>query len=148
MSKAFGIANFRFGYLISSKKNVEYISTIRNPKNITTFAQVAATAVLQDVPYMENYVSEVNKAKRFFVNSLNNRGFVKCFNSEGNFVVVKFSSYDEKMDFFSFLENKNIFVRKIDQSPSVHECLRITIGTTSQMRRVLDAFDEYYNKHD
>lgn len=144
MSKAFGVANFRFGYLISSKKNIEYISTIRNPKNITTFAQVAATAVLQDIQYMENYVSEVNKAKRFFIDSLNQRGFVKCFESEGNFVVIKFTSFEEKMDFFSFLENKNIFVRKIDQSPSVHECLRITIGTIPQMKLVLDAFDEYF----
>ena len=58
LSKAFALANFRFGYLLASESNIKSISNIRNPKNITTFAQVAATAALSDIPYMENYVNE------------------------------------------------------------------------------------------
>ena len=48
MSKAFALANFRFGYLIASKRNIDYISSIRNPKNITTFAQEAVIGALSD----------------------------------------------------------------------------------------------------
>jgi histidinol-phosphate aminotransferase len=40
-SKAFGIANFRAGYLISDVNNIQQLSKIRNPKNFTTFAQEA-----------------------------------------------------------------------------------------------------------
>ena len=147
MSKAFGIANFRFGYLISSKKNIDYISTIRNPKNITTFAQIAAMAVLEDVPYMERYVSEVKKTREFFVKELNKKGKIKCFDSEGNFVIMKFSSYDEKMNCFNFLSKRNIFVRNIDQDPIVHDCLRITIGTFEQMSIVLGVLDEFFKNN-
>lgn len=39
MSKAFALANFRVGYLIASKDNVQFVNRIRNPKNLTTFAQ-------------------------------------------------------------------------------------------------------------
>ena len=48
MSKAFGLANIRVGYLIASKENVQFINKIRNPKNVSTIAQVAACAALED----------------------------------------------------------------------------------------------------
>ena len=146
MSKAFGIANFRFGYLLASTKNIQYISTIRNPKNITTFAQEAATAVLEDVDYMENYVKQVLAAKAYFLEEMKAFKDIQAYDSEGNFLVLRFTSYEEKMKVFNFLIEKNIFVRGIDQSPIVHECLRISIGTKEQMDRVLKAFKEYYGK--
>ena len=146
MSKAFGIANFRFGYLIANEANIRYISTIRNPKNITTFAQEASCAVLEDVEYMENYVKEVIKAREFFIEELRKLKTVQVFDSNSNFVVVKFKDYNEKMEMFNFLVSKNIFVRTIDQSQIVHDCLRISIGTINQMHVVIDAFKEYYGK--
>ena len=144
MSKAFGIANFRFGYLIANEKNINYISTIRNPKNITTFAQEAACAVLEDVPYMDNFVKESNEAKAMFLEEIAKFQAIKAYKSNANFVVLRFESYEEKMKVFDYLVNNNIFVRTIDQSPIVHDCLRISIGTKEQMKRVLAVLKEYY----
>ena len=70
MSKAFALANFRVGYLIASKDNVQFINRIRNPKNLTTFAQTATIAALTDVEYMNNYTKEVNLAKCWFKEKL------------------------------------------------------------------------------
>lgn len=144
MSKAFGIANFRFGYLLASKNNIQYISTIRNPKNITTFAQEAATMVLEDIDYMENYVKEVNEAKKLFIVAIKNSLPVIIFSSEANFVVIRFKDYDEKRQVFEYLENKNIFVRAIEQTQSVRNCLRISIGTREQMERVFNVLKGFY----
>ena len=58
MSKAFGLANFRFGYLVSCRQNISDISSIRNSKNVTTFAQTAVIAALSDVKYMQDYVHQ------------------------------------------------------------------------------------------
>lgn len=146
MSKAFGIANFRFGYLLASSNNINYISTIRNPKNITTFAQEAASMVLTDLDYMENYVKEVNKAKKIFKKQIKDYLPVDVYDSEGNFIVLRFKSYEEKKSIYEYLANKNIFVRNIDQTPSVHNCLRISIGTNEQMNKVFDALKEFYER--
>lgn len=80
MSKAFGLANFRFGYLLSCVDNIELISKIRNPKNITTFAQEAVIGALSDIPYMENYVKEVCKSERMvlYKNEKGLRQSVRC----------------------------------------------------------------------
>jgi len=67
MSKAFALANFRVGYLIASKENVQFVNRIRNPKNISTLAQVAALAALEDVDHMWTYVQEVLKGKQYFI---------------------------------------------------------------------------------
>ena len=146
MSKAFGIANFRFGYLLSSKRNIDYITTIRNPKNITTFAQEAAVAVLEDIKYMDNYVKEVIFARDYFLENIKAINQIKAFESEGNFVILKFINYEEKMEVFDYLSSNNIFVRNISQSPIVKNCLRISIGTKEQMERVVKKLKTYYER--
>ena len=70
MSKTFALANFRVGYLIASKENVQFVNRIRNPKNLTSFAQEAACGVLSDVQYMWNYVTEVHEAMKDFTEDM------------------------------------------------------------------------------
>ena len=66
-SKAFALASFRVGYIISHYENIQYLNQIRNSKNIPMLSQIAALAALEDVIYMENYVEEVNLARADFV---------------------------------------------------------------------------------
>ena len=146
LSKAFAIANFRFGYLISSKENIDNISKIRNPKNITTLTQEAAICALSDIDYMKKYVGEVNSAKEYFINELAKKysAFIKVYKSHSNFVVLKFQNYEMKMDFYDYLKNNFIYVRILSQSPLLNTSLRITVGTLSQMKRVLEVIDNFF----
>lgn len=146
MSKAFGIANFRFGYLLANEKNISYISAIRNPKNITTFAQEAAIAVLDDVQYMDNYVEEVNFSKEYFIREMRELKKFGVFDSAANYVMIKLPSFEEKIKLFDYLKSFNIFVRPISQSQSVMNCLRITIGTRKQMEIVVNVIKNFYGK--
>ena len=144
-SKAFGIANFRIGYLIASKDNVQFINKVRNPKNVSTFAQTAAIAALSDVEYMKNYVKLVNEAKTYFIEELKKfRDIYVPADSAGNFVLVKFKDYETKMKMLEFLAERNIFVRNRTEVISVYNCFRVTIGTKAQMKVVLNAMAEFY----
>jgi len=97
-SKAFALANFRAGYLISDANNIQQISKIRNPKNFTTFAQEAVIGVLSDIDYMWQYVKEVNEAKIQFVEQLNNLPFINSvFESHANFVLIRFIEFEMKL---------------------------------------------------
>ena len=138
-SKAFGIANFRAGYLISDVNNIQQLSKIRNPKNFTTFAQEAVIAVLSDVVYMEKYVVEVNEAKEWFSIELTKLDFIdQVFESHANFVLVKFKSFDVKMNVYNKLIENNVFVRNLLHSDLLINTLRISIGTKEQMNIVID----------
>ena len=144
MSKAFALANFRFGYLIASKENVQFVNRIRNPKNISTITQTAAQAALEDKEYMWEYVREVNNAKRWFLDELNTLPSLHAFESFGNFILVQLASYEQKMALLNYLAQHNIFVRDTMQSPIVQNCFRVTCGTKEQMQRVMDCIKSFY----
>lgn len=147
MSKAFALANFRVGYLIGSKDNVQFVNRIRNPKNLTTFAQEAAIAALEDSEYMWKYVEEVHKAKDYFYEACKEfADKMTLIPSNGNFILVKFQSKDEKLSLLNYLASNNIFVRDTTQSPLVENCFRITVGTIEQMKRVIDSISSFYEK--
>lgn len=147
LSKAFALANFRIGYLISSQTNIMNISKVRNPKNFTTFSQEATIAALSDVPYTMKYVDEVNIAKVNFFDFLIhiNRG-VKPIKSEGNFMLMQFDSEEIKLKFVQFMEEQNIFLRNLTHSPLLLNCLRITIGTEEQMKYVSSRITDFFNQ--
>ena len=146
MSKAFALANLRFGYVLSSVKNIQFINNIRNPKNLNTFTQEAIIAVLQDVDYMKNYVHEVTKAKKYFISAVQKLDGITAYQSEANFVLMKFNSYGLKANMYKWLKQHNIFVREISQSPIVYKCLRITIGTMEQMKTVIKCMTDFYKQ--
>lgn len=147
MSKAFALANFRLGYLIAGKDNIQFINKIRNPKNLSTFAQVAGCAALEDTQYMWNYVEEVHRGMDYFKEVM--RRFadrLKVHPSHGNYMLIEFDSYEEKIALLSYLAEHNIFVRDTTQAPMVRNCFRITIGTVEQMKRVVDVIATFYAK--
>lgn len=146
MSKAFALANFRFGYLVASKSNIEYISSIRNPKNITTFAQEAAIGALSDIDYMEKYVVEVRKAKEQFVRKMSCLcDKVRCLYGEGNFVLLALENGGDKQPLIKKFEDNNIYVRDVSQTEYLAaHCIRITIGTCVQMEVVYGVIADYF----
>ena len=147
MSKAFGLANFRIGYLVGSSDNVRFVNRIRNPKNLSTFAQEAAIAALVDVDYMWSYVDEVHKGMKYFQDaSMKYKDFFSLQNSAGNFMLMKFPSNSAKISLLNYLADNNIFVRDTTQSKSVLNCFRITIGTREQMQHVMAVIDNYYEQ--
>ena len=136
-SKAFALANFRAGYLISHQSNIRQISKIRNPKNFTTFSQVAVVEALKDIDYMQDYVEEVLKSRSLFKKQLESLPFVSTvYNSHGNYLLIEFINEQIKNKLFNLLAENDIYVRNLSHSELLLNCLRITIGTTDQMKKV------------
>ena len=142
LSKAFGLANMRFGYLIASRGNIRTMDKIRNPKSISTLTQVAAQAAVEDFAYMQQYVDSVSQAREYFTRSINEgrlHEFIHAFESRGNFVLLRCRRPEIKELLLKFWEENNIFVRNVTQSASLECCIRVTVGTGEQMGRVLAA---------
>ncbi len=145
MSKAFGLANFRFGYLLANKKNIEDISKIRNPKNIPTFTQEAVIGALEDIEYMKNYVAEISKSKDVVYDYMKNyHNVFEVYPSAANFVMIRFFDEHIRKEFVDKLTLENIFIRDICQNEYIAKyCVRITIGTREQMQHVFAAIDDF-----
>ena len=145
MSKAFALANMRFGYLVASVDNIDAVNRIRNPKNISTISQIAVISALNNIDYMWEYVKEVNIAREWFYDRLIHADFsqkIEVFPSKANFMLIKCSDMNVKSKIFYHLRNKRIYVRQLQQCESVLNCIRITIGTQEQMERVYNEICE------
>ena len=135
-SKAFALASFRIGYLISCSNNIEIINRIRNPKNISLFAQEAAIAALDDIGYTNNYVKSVDIAKTNFINFLKTLDWMNPIEGKGNFVFIELENIQIKIDLINYLKTNKIFIRDYGHIEKTKNYIRITIGNSEQMEIV------------
>jgi len=133
-SKAFGLASFRVGYILAAPELIEGFRKIRNPKSISSTAQIAAEAALNDIQYLRNYVGEVTKARFDFRLFLEKFGFHTVGQDNGNFLLVNFG--EARYALIKALESAAIYVRSCDHIKELRGFTRITIGTREQMQRV------------
>ncbi len=88
MSKDFALAGLRLGYIISAKKNIDYIRVIASPCNVNAIAALAGIAALSDKKHLEHVKSEIQKSKEYLVNELSE--FATVYPSSTNFLCVDF----------------------------------------------------------
>ena len=136
-SKVFGMAAMRLGCLFSHEANIAYLHKAQSPYSVNALAVVAAHAAVQDKAYIENYVAEVLAARELLCFGLEKLG-IKYVPSSANFVLAHFG--DRAIDVRDRLRDQAILVR--DRSYEAPGCVRITVGTRDQMRRLLTALEE------
>ena len=144
-SKAFGLAGYRIGYLLGPPALIECVDKVRNAKSVTAAAQIAAITALNHKRYTDDYVTEVIKAREFFLAWLlrfsTSLGIREVTSGSGNFVLMQFRTNIDKHNFITSLEKYNIFVRDLGHLDSLSHAVRITVGTQAQMERVCMVFE-------
>ena len=134
-SKAFGLAGLRLGYIVSNKKSIENIKKILSPYNVNSVAVIAANSALDDINFVERYVKEVKKSKKYVQDELAKLG-IKTFPSVANFIIVNFGDKINKV--INGLEQKGILVRDRAKVPLVKDCVWRTIGTREQSAKLIN----------
>ncbi len=132
-SKATGLAALRLGAVIARKDSLALVRRAMPPFPVNLAALVAAEAALNDGVTRLKYVLQVQLLGAWFASELENLG-VKTFPSAGNFILANFGPSGPGL--FQKLEKQGILVRERtkDIGPGF---VRITIGTQSEMRRLL-----------
>jgi histidinol-phosphate aminotransferase len=136
-SKVYGMAAMRLGCLFSHPANVLYLHKAQSPYSVNTLAVLAAQAAIRDTGYIESYVAEVLAAREVLCAGLDRLkiGYVP---SSANFVLIR--AGQRALEIRDRLRGQGILVR--DRSYEVPGCVRITVGTREQTRRLLAALEE------
>ena len=132
MSKAYGMAGLRCGFLISSASNIGWVRKAQSPYSVNYVAVAAAVAAIEDKAYVESYVNQVVQARSYVSAELTRLG-IRQFKSDGNFVLFMVGKHAERI--VSDLRAAGVLVRNRS-----HECegsLRVTVGTTDQMKNFI-----------
>ena len=134
-SKVAGLAGLRLGAVIACEDSLSLVRRAMPPFPVNLAALVAADAAVRDRAAMQTYVTNVKRLRASLAMELNGLG-VKTYPSAGNFLLADFGSPGPPL--FRKLAEKGILLR--DRSKDIGPGFaRITIGTRSEMRRLLEA---------
>ncbi len=139
-SKTFGMAAMRLGCLFSHEANIHYLHKAQSPYSVNALAVLAARAAVEDIAYLETYVAEVLAARELLCVGLEKLG-VSYVPSSANFVLGHFGK--RAVEVRDALRDQAILVR--DRSYEAPGCVRITVGTREQTRRLLAELEKIWN---
>jgi len=134
-SKVAGLAALRLGAVIACEVSLALVRRAMPPFPVNLAALVAAEAALNDRAAMLRYVNGVKRLRAQFAAELQKLD-VQTYPSAGNFLLANFGPNGPLL--FQKLEKQGILLRERgkDIAPGF---VRITIGTSSEMRRLLKA---------
>jgi histidinol-phosphate aminotransferase len=140
-SKVAGLAALRLGAVIAREDSLSLVRRAMPPFPVNLAALVAAEAAVNDRTTMLGYVREVKRLRTWFAAELRKLQ-VKTFPSAGNFLLANFGPTGPAL--FRKLEKEGILLR--DRSKDIAPgFVRITIGTSSEMQRLLKAIRKKWN---
>lgn len=137
-SKAFGLASLRIGYVIAGEQHIEEMTKIRGPYTINMAAHVAASAALDDIENMKTYVQEIMTKAKPLVEAFFKKNNIQFYKSGANFILFK---PQNKNEVYEHLKKNDILVRP-QSAHGIEEMLRVSVGTTKQMKRFIKVYSQ------
>jgi histidinol-phosphate aminotransferase len=137
-SKLYALAGLRIGYGIADPEVADIMNRAREPFNVTSVAQVAALAALNDQEYYARILAETTREREVICQGLLKLG-VAFSKGSTNFVQVKVSKNSSEV--VLALLKKGVIVRDM-AAWGLANYIRVSIGTPSENKRFLKALSE------
>ncbi|MBT2412193.1 histidinol-phosphate transaminase [Streptomyces sp. ISL-12] len=135
MSKAFGAAGLRLGYLAADPAVVDAVQLVRLPYHLSAVTQATALAALEHTGTLLKYVEQLKTERDRLVSELLALGY-EVTESDANF--VQFGRFDDAHVVWQQILDRGVLVR----DNGVPGWLRVTAGTPAENDAFLDAVRE------
>ncbi|MCK7622083.1 histidinol-phosphate transaminase [Streptomyces sp. RS10V-4] len=132
MSKAFGAAGLRLGYLAADPAVVDAVQLVRLPYHLSAVTQATALAALEHTDTLLGYVEQLKGERDRLVTELRAAG-CQVVDSDANF--VQFGLFDDAHAAWQAILDHGVLVR----DNGVPGWLRVTAGTPAENDAFLDA---------
>ncbi len=133
LSKAFGLAGLRLGYIIADGPIMEVVRAIKPPYNLNRISQRFATEVLVHASYINKNIEAIKDERERMLGELVKIDELKVFPTKSNFILIR-TVEAENLD--KAFKDESILVRKYSGG-RLENCLRISIGLQSENEAVM-----------
>ena len=142
-SKIHGLAGLRLGWAYGPESVIDAIHRVRGPFNVTSVAQAAGIAAIQDDGFVTKSVTHNEDELARVSSAIEGAGF-KTYPSVGNFVLVDFPDVEGRRstDADAFFRSRGIVVRDV-KVYGLPDSLRISIGTREANDDVIAAIKAF-----
>jgi histidinol-phosphate aminotransferase len=138
-SKAYGLAGMRLGVLLGAAEQVSILRSLSLPFNVNSVALACLDEALADQDFVREHVANINQGRDRLGHLFRELG-LRFWASQTNFVLVRVG--DPVKTFVEAMQRRGVQVRDSSGNNGCAGCVRITVGTPSQMDQVLPAIRE------
>ena len=135
MSKAFGLAGARLGYLAADPAVVEAVQLVRLPYHLSAVTQAVARAALAHTDDLQSQVALLRDERDGLVDWLRGRGH-DVADSDANFVL--FGRFDDRRAVWQGLLDRGVLIRETGPEG----WLRVSVGTPEENAAFRAALEE------
>ncbi len=140
-SKAWGLAGIRLGMAFANPEIIQLLNKVKPPYNINQLTQATALKALDNVNEKEANIQSTLQQRDFLEQAFSNLGFIKkIYPSDANFLLVQI---DHPRMVYEFLLKNNIIVRDRSSVIGCAGCLRFTVGTPAENKRLITVLKNF-----
>ena len=137
LSKAWGLAGLRLGMAFASQPIIELLNKVKYPYNINTATQLLALEALNNIDWVNDHISKTVLEREKLKDHLLTLSITEVIvPSDANFLLVKMKN---ARNIYEQLCSNGIIVRDRSKVILCEDCLRITIGTESENKKLIEA---------
>ena len=138
-SKVHGLAGLRVGVLLAHPALIDALRCVTNPYNVNRAAVIASRAVLAHPDAVQAHVDAVIAGRDEFVAGCATLG-LPTGPAHANFLLVDVSPRtDDIPGLVAALRAEGVRIKDVSRRPTLEGCVRVAMGPSAQMRRVLAA---------
>jgi histidinol-phosphate aminotransferase len=137
LSKAYGLAGIRLGICYASAEIISVLNKIKPPYNVNELTQRRALERLDNTNAIKSEIATIIEQREVLLKVLLDVKYVeKIYPTEANFILIKVDDANKRYD---DLIAKGIVIRNRTTQPLCDNCLRLTIGTEEENKKLIEA---------
>lgn len=142
LSKAFGLAGARVGYLVADPSVIDVFAAVRQPYTVNVMSQAAALASVERRAAALERVAAIVAERERLAAAIDDLG-IRHWPSQGNFILLRVPDAAEVRR--RLAEEHSVLVRDLSSEEGLEDCLRVSVGTPAEDDRVIEAFRSVLN---
>ena len=137
ITKSFGLASARIGFLIANQDSIKPYKALQTPYPVSLFSGKCLEYFIENKKIVNYYNSNVSKGREFFCSELRKKNYF-INNGKGLSVLIFFESKKELVSRFKKLKKNYIYTKMVQVDSNYF--LRITCSPKKTMKKILRFF--------
>ena len=146
-SKAGGLAGIRLGYLVGSKKNIEYVSKIRGGYETNVLSMEIASFFIDNYKIIKNQVNKIKEGFAYLKKNLKKKEIDFNGGIHGNYIFINLKNEKKSKYIIDILKRNKIFVRSNWPKP-FHKGFSLAGVDISLMKKFINKFNQALKKYE
>lgn len=141
LSKGFGLAGLRLGYMLGQPQVVAELKKAKLPFSVNRFSQVAASVLFSHTEIIEKNIALILSERDRMFKQMSQLSGIKAYPSRANFILFETMNKPIK-SIFEGLKKHGILIRDVSHYPMLENALRVTVGKQEENNQFLEALEK------